>query len=216
MLKDWNFLFSIVTAITAIGALVLSIRQMRLSNKQNLFDRRLKAYMLANGLISLCEENYKWLLEKRETEPQWANDYIFMLITNNAYMESQTDAINHPLEQPFHKEFLRKREELRNTAMEVELIFKGEVALTYSEFMRAYESVLATMYQYQIIIDKMMKENEKQNKKQRKEVEFYVKMFHEEKYRESLYDAREKLKKAYDTVTKDNIKKQMEKQLKLI
>lgn len=36
MLKDWNFLFSIVTAITAIGALVLSIRQMRLSNKQNL------------------------------------------------------------------------------------------------------------------------------------------------------------------------------------
>lgn len=216
MLKDWNFLFSIVTAITAIGALVLSIRQMRLSNKQNLFDRRLKAYMLANGLISLCEENYKWLLEKRETEPQWANDYIFMLITNNAYMESQTDAINHPLEQPFHKEFLRKREELRNTAMEVELIFKGEVALTYSEFLRAYESVLATMYQYQIIIDKMMKENEKQNKKQRKEVEFYVKMFHEEKYRESLYDAREKLKKAYDTVTKDNIKKQMEKQLKLI
>lgn len=145
MLKDWNFLFSIVTAITAIGALVLSIRQMRLSNKQNLFDRRLKAYMLANGLISLCEENYKWLLEKRETEPQWANDYIFMLITNNAYMESQTDAINHPLEQPFHKEFLRKREELRNTAMEVELIFKGEVALTYSEFLRAYESVLATM-----------------------------------------------------------------------
>ena len=67
MLKDWNFLFSIVTAITAIGALVLSIRQMRLSNKQNLFDRRLKAYMLANGLISLCEENYNWLLEKRET-----------------------------------------------------------------------------------------------------------------------------------------------------
>ena len=66
------------------------------------------------------------------------------------------------------------------------------------------------------VIDKMMKENEKQNKKQRKEVEFYVKMLHEEKYRESLYDAREKLKKAYDTVTKDNIKKQMEKQLKLI
>ena len=65
MLKDWNFLFSIVTAITAIGALVLSIRQMKLSNKQNLFDRRLKAYMLANGLISLCEENYKWLLGKK-------------------------------------------------------------------------------------------------------------------------------------------------------
>ena len=146
MLKDWNFGLSIITAITAIGSLGLSSHQMRLSNKQNLFDRRLKAYMLANGLISLCEENYKWLSEKRKTEPQWANAYIFMLITNNTYMESQVDAIDHPLEQPFHKEFLRKREELRNTAMEVELIFKGEVALTYSEFLRAYESVLATMY----------------------------------------------------------------------
>ena len=216
MLKDWNFGLSIITAITAIGSLGLSSHQMRLSNKQNLFDRRLKAYMLANGLISLCEENYKWLSEKRKTEPQWANAYIFMLITNNTYMESQVDAIDHPLEQPFHKEFLRKREELRNTAMEVELIFKGEVALTYSEFLRAYESVLATMYQYQIIIDKIRKENEKQNEKQRKKVEIYVKMFHEEKYRESLYDAREKLKKAYDVATQDNIKKQMEKQLRLI
>ena len=212
MLKDWNFWFSIITAITAIWALVLSFHQIKLSNKQNLFDRRLKVYMLVNGLISLCKDNYKWLSEKREAEPQWTNVCTFRWMTNNTYMESQINAINHPLEQPFHKEFLRKREELRNTAMEVELIFEGEAAFTYSDFLRAYESVLVAMYQYQIIIDKIKKENEKQCK----EVEVYVKMFHEEKYRESLYDAREKLKKAYDTVTKDNIKKQMEKQLKLI
>ena len=72
------------------------------------------------------------------------------------------------------------------------------------------------MQSFFTVIDKIRKENEKQNEKQRKKVEIYVKMFHEEKYRESLYDAREKLKKAYDVVAKDNIKKQMEKQLKLI
>ena len=63
MLKDWNFWFSIITAITAIWALVLSFHQIKLSNKQNLFDRRLKVYMLVNGLISLCKDNYKWLSE---------------------------------------------------------------------------------------------------------------------------------------------------------
>lgn len=155
MLKDWNFLCSIFTALTAVLALVVSVCQIKLSNKQHLFDRRLKAYMLAKGLISLCKDNYMWLSAKRENTPQFANDYVFIWLTNNTYMESQAHAIEYPLEQPFHIEFLRKREELRNTAMEIELIFKGEAALAYSDFLRTYEAALAVMYQYQIIIDKM-------------------------------------------------------------
>lgn len=113
--------------VSSYSGIVLSIHQIKLSNKQSLFDRRLKAYMLANGLISLCKDNYKWISEEREAEPQLANDYNFKLLTNNTYMESQADAINHPLKQPFHKEFLRKREELRNSAMEVELILEEKL-----------------------------------------------------------------------------------------
>lgn len=212
MLKDWNFWCSILTALTAVLALCLSVHQIRLSNKQHLFDRRLKAYMLANGLISLCKDNYMWLSEKRENTPQFANDYVFIWLTNNIYMESQADAIEHPLEQPFHREFLRKREELRNTAMEIELIFKGEAALAYRDFLRTYEAALAVMYQYQIIIDKMRKENEKHLMT----IEESEKMFSEKKYRDNLYDALAKLRKAYDVVAQDHIEKQMKKQLRLI
>lgn len=212
MLKDWNFWCSILTALTAVLALGLSVHQTRLSNKQHLFDRRLKAYMLVNGLISLCKENYMWLSAKRENSPQFANDYIFIWLTNNAYMESQADAIEHPLEQPFHREFLQKREELRNTAMEIELIFKGKVALAYSDFLRNYEATLAVMYQYQIIIEKMRKENE-QHPMTLEELE---KLFSEKKYRDNLYDTLEKLRKAYDAVAQDHIEKQMKKQLRLI
>lgn len=39
MLKDWNFWCSVITALTAILALVLSVRQISLSNKHQLFDR---------------------------------------------------------------------------------------------------------------------------------------------------------------------------------
>ena len=127
-------------------------------------------------------------------------------------MESQADAIEHPLEQPFHREFLRKREELRNTAMEIELIFKGEAALAYRDFLRTYEAALDVMYQYQIIIDKMRKENEKHLMT----IEESEKMFSEKKYRDNLYDALAKLRKAYDVVAQDHIEKQMKKQLRLI
>ena len=128
MLKDWNFWCSILTALTAILALILSVHQIRLSNRQQLFERRLKVYMLTNSLILLCKGNYMWLSAKRKTTQEFANDLVFIWLTNNTYMESQADAIKHPMERPFHQEFLRRREELRNMAMEIELIFKGEVA----------------------------------------------------------------------------------------
>ena len=212
MLKDWNFWCSIITAIAAIVALVLSVKQSRLSNKQQLFERRLKAYMLANGLISLCKDNYRWISAKREERPQLENDWNFMWLTNNSYMEEQAKAIEHPIEQLFHKEFLRKREELRKQAMEFELIFKGDVALKYSEFLRAYENALDKMYQYQIIIDKMKKANEKNTVT----VEKAGKMFSEEKYRDDLYNALDNLRKTYDVVAQDKVEMQLKKQLSLI
>lgn len=58
MLKDWNFWCTVMTSIAAFIALYLSVRQIKLGNKQQLFDRRLKVYMLVNSIISLCKENY--------------------------------------------------------------------------------------------------------------------------------------------------------------
>lgn len=161
MLKDWNFWCTVMTSIAAFIAIYLSVRQIQLSNKQQLFDRRLKAYMLVNGIISLCRENYMWISGKREAEPQLTNDFFFKSLTNNAYMESQAKAIQHPLEQPFHNNFLKKLEELRSMAIELELIFKGDVVLPYCDFLRDYEKTLTAMYKYQIIIKKINEENSK-------------------------------------------------------
>ena len=127
-------------------------------------------------------------------------------------MEGQAEAIEHPLEQPFHKEFLRKREELRNVAMEFELIFKGNVASLYSNFLRDYESALAVMYQYQIIINKMKEENRKHPNTS----EELSKKFSEEEYRDRLCDTLGKLKASYDAVSQEKNDKQLRKQLTLI
>ena len=212
MLRDWNFWCTVMTSVAAVVAIGVSVHQIRLSNKQQLFERRLKAYMMANSIISLCKENYVFLSEKRKTEPQFANDLVFIWLTNNTYMEGQAEAIEHPLEQPFHKELLKKREELRNMAMEFEFIFKGNVASLYGNFLRDYENALAVMYQYEIIIRKMKEENEKYPHTS----EVLSKMFSEEEYRDRLYDALGKLKVSYDTVSQEKNDKQLRKQLTLI
>ena len=212
MLRDWNFWCTIMTSFAALIALYLSVRQMQLSNKQQLFDRRLKAYMLANSIISLCKENYMWLSEKREAEPQLANDFVFMWFTNNTYMESQAKAIKHPLEQPFHNDFLKKREELRSMAIEFELIFKGNTALLYSNFLRDYEKTLAVMYQYQIIIKKIDEENSKHPRS----FEELSQMFSEKRYRDSLYEALDKLRESYDAIAQEKVEKKLRKQIALI
>lgn len=212
MLKDWNFWCTVMTSVAAFIAIYLSVYQMKLSNKQQLFDRRLKAYMLVNGIISLCKENYMWLSEKREAEPQLANDFVFMCFTNNTYMESQAKAIQQPLEQAFHNEFLKKREELRSMAMEFELIFKGDIALKYSNFLRDYEKTLAVMYQYQIIIKKINEENSK-HPRSLKELS---QLFSEKKYRDNLYEALDKLRESYDAVAQEKVEKKLRKQITLI
>ena len=212
MLRDWNFWCTVMTSVAAVVAIGVSVHQIRLSNKQQLFERRLKAYMMANSIISLCKENYVFLSEKRKAEPQFANDLVFVWLTNNTYMEGQAEAIEHPLEQPFHKELLKKREELRNMAMEFEFIFKGNVASLYGNFLRDYENALAVMYQYGIIIRKMKEENEEYPHTS----EVLSKMFSEEEYRDRLYDALGKLKVSYDTVSQEKNDKQLRKQLALI
>ena len=212
MLRDWNFWCTVMTSVAAFIALYLSVRQIQLSNKQQLFDRRLKAYMLANSIISLCKENYMWLSEKREAEPQLTNDIVFMWFTNNTYMESQAKAILQPLEQPFHNDFLKKLEELRSMAIEFKLIFKGDVALLYCDFLRDYEKTLTAMYKYQIIIKKINEENSKHPRS----LEELLQQFSEKNCRDNLYEALDKLRESYDAVACEKVEKKLRKQIALI
>ena len=137
---DWNLFFSIITVIVAIIALFQTSHQIRLSNKQHLFDRRLKSYLRANGLVNLCKDNYIHLQSKNNEEPFFQNDTVFSLLTNNTYMYQQMEVLEHPLEQPYQVEFLKKCEELKNLSEELKLYFEGKASEQYSSFVFAYEN----------------------------------------------------------------------------
>ena len=204
-------MFSLITAFTAILAVILSVKQIRLSNKQHLFERRLSVYMIVSGLVDLYAEHRNIIEGKRKDEPQFAIDHEFMWLTNNIYMEAQSEVIFHPLEQPYQKEFLKKREELRSLATEIRLIFKKPINELYGKFVECYEMTLFRMYQYQIIINKMMKENEK-NPMTPEEAQ---KFFPEKEYRIRMYDAMRELKISYQALVDQNADKKITKYIRL-
>lgn len=208
--KDWNFWLSIVTAFVAVCALFQTTKQTRLSNKQHLFDRRIKAFTIVDGIYKLCRENYQYLSHPQQ-DTNYANDLNFIWLTNNSFMEEQANAIKHPLENPYKRDFLIKREELRNLATEMQLIFKGKPAAKYSVFIAKYENVLFKMYQYQIVL----KHIEEENAKHPMEHEKLQAMFSEPTHRKELNDALEQLKEAYDAID-DSTQAMIRRQIKLI
>lgn len=211
MLTDWNFWLSIITAIVAIIALFLSSRQIKLSNKQQLFERRLNAYIITNGLLELYKENKGFFEQNRENEPQLAMNMEFVWLTNNSYMEQVAKAIEHPLEKPYHQEFLTKREQLRTLAKEIELIFNGKEAINYAEFVSCYEKTLYKMYQYQIALNSIDKENEKHPMS----TETFPSSSLERRIREDLYLAMQELQEAHTILINEKTDEKIRRQLSL-
>ena len=210
LFKDWNFWLSLITGLTAVIALVLTLMQIRLSNKQSLFERRLECYLKIDGLMQLYKENQKLLETERKDEPLFAVDLEFLWLTNT-YLEEASEAIKKPLENPEHKKFLVKREELKKLSAETELIFKGRSAKTISCFISDYEQLLFKMYQYQILLNNMRNYSEQF----KATLEVAQKGVNETAYREKLLQAYANIKMAYLQVSQNHVMEKLKNQIKL-
>ena len=210
MLTDWNFWFSVITAAVAVGALLQTKQQIKLSNKQHLFDKRVEHYLIAKGLIQLYESN-KTLVTVKEDEPILAVDFIFAQMTNNTYLEKVTDVITHPLEQPYHKDFLTKMETLKEIASKIEFIFGGKAAVFLGDYVLRYQEMLFRMYQYQILLDKMKKASQEF----KLTIDKAQETVGEKQHREELQKAIDNLKQSYDMLKKEKVEEKIETQIRV-
>ena len=209
-----NNLFAIITAVIAIIALFQTHVQIKISNKQFLFDKRLDKYLLAKGLLELYKDSEKLLdYNNYPDDKAIIVDYQFIKLTNNNYLKDVTCIIYEPKNNDFKNAFLVKIEELKELSTEVRFLFPNKSGQLLENFIMKYQNVLMELYKYQIVSDSMM--NDKIPRKNKSTYIELQKEYGELEHRHRLYNAINELKKSYyDVLNKKAINK-IEKSIKL-
>lgn len=209
-----NNLFAIITASIAIIALLQTHKQIKISNKQYLFDKRLSKYPLANGLLELYNDNENLLdyTDYLDDKPIIV-DSQFINLTNNNYLKDITCIIKEPKNDEFKNNFLVKIEELKKLSNEIKFLFHDNSGVLLGNFIIEYQNVLMELYKYQIVLDSMMNDNiPRKNKPPYNELQ---KNYGELKHRHRLYNAIDNLKKSYNEVVSKRVINKIEKSIKL-
>ena len=89
-------------------------------------------------------------------------EFEFALLTNSSDLEEVTPAISKPLYQDEQNTLLKKREDLKNLALEISLVFDGELGEIMGEFISSYADLLMKIYQQRIML-KNLENKKKEN-----------------------------------------------------
>lgn len=212
-LKEPDFCFSIITAGTAIIALFQTREQIRVSNKQNLFEKRMNILIKVTGLMKLYEENRNLMIEdnKKDDSVVLMVDFNFENLTNNTYLEDIAICVHKALEQPYQKQLLTRLEELRNISTTIMYLFPDKQAKVLSEFVYNYQETLFTIYQYQILSNNIRKDSIKF----KTDAHDMAKQLSEPKHREKLLLSYKKLEESYKKIITEDIIEEIRKKIKL-
>jgi hypothetical protein len=205
-----NNIFAIITAIIAVIALWQTHRQITISNKHQLFDKRVDRFITINGLISLFKES-KHLMDKEDYDHFIDVTVLFHSLTNNIYLKDIGTIIDNVEQEDIRQNFLIKLEEIKKLSIEMKFLFNGDCINLIKEFVYEYQELLRLMYKEQIILNRILEKNSKNS------TEFIKlqKEFGERKFREDLYTEYDKIKQLYEAIIEKNIINNIENQIKL-
>ena len=154
-IKDPDTWLSLLAVVISMIALWQTHRQIKLSNKQQLFDRRLSDYLIVKGLLDLYREHRDNLGIEDNGKPLFSAAFTYAYLTDNAYLEAAGNAPEPPLDNPARKTLLLKVEDLHRVAAEMELIFPKEFSEPLNTFISAYGKMLKALYGYGVIWNQM-------------------------------------------------------------
>ena len=203
-------LFSILTLIIASIALLQTHKQVKISNKQNLFNKRVDNFLIIDGLIKLYEEN-KNLIEIKENNVFLEVTTFFMGLTNNTYLKDIGTIIKEVENEEIRQKFLIKLEEMKKLSLEHQLLFNGNNIKYIEKFVMEYQNLLRALYKYQALLDKILKAN----KKEPKSFEEWQKLYREDVERKEVFDSFAKIQNLYNDIKNKNVIRDVKSQIKL-
>ena len=206
---DPNIWISVIAILISIVALFQTNRQIKLGNRQQLFDRRLDKYLFVRDLLNLYNKNQNLCVEY---DDKFENvDFLFAMLTNCAALESICTAISEPLHGDKHKEFLTKCEMFEKSATEIELLWTDDLAKITGQFVRAYKDLLMALYQQQIMLNHIKKLNEETPIT----LEVFQNKAKENAERIKLFEIIDKIDCAYREIVEKKIEEHLKKSIKL-
>lgn len=216
-----ELVFSVVTAIIAIIALFQTRRQIMLSNKQFLFDKRLEKYILTKGLIELYAINKELLdYSKVSADDRLGIEFPFFGLTNNTFLKDMGNIIKDPNNEEDRINFLIKIEDMKKMSEELKFLFQKKIffllrneGLYLSDFIMKYQNLLMELYKYRIIQYSILNDNIPRIKKT--SYAELQKEYGESEFRKTLIKAVDELERSYQMVINKNSIKKIEKMIML-
>ena len=140
-----GLILSVCTVVVAIIALFQSNKQIKLSNKQCLFEKRTQRYIKLRSIIETYESNREFL-KYAETIPE----FLVETLTNGSIFIENNFINGTPLSRSEQNKFLGELEECRTTALEISILWDLEESRLASNFIYAYVELLIKLFRFHI------------------------------------------------------------------
>lgn len=210
-IKNPDVWLSVIAIAVSVIALWQTQRQIKLSNKQYLFDRRLSAYLTIKDLLG------SYLTQKENRTLSDNDEFVFNIkmtwyfLMGNMYLESVSNAIEYPISSLEGKEFSIKMVELIKKAEEIKLLFPAKVSDPITDFVSSYYHVVRSIYQYQLAWnytdeDPVLKSMTIKEK---------AKQIGETAYRRKVLDSLKELDSSYQKIVDQDSEEQMKNCIRL-
>ena len=206
---DTSLIFSIVSALIALIALFFTGKQISLSNKHQLFDRRIEKYKIIKDLLLTYESTRIALLKDKNIE--LSCDVYLGALFSVPCMKDLLSVVDEPLASKKRQKFFDKCPWLSKTSMEVQIIFQGKPAEIMSEFCVDYFKLLQIMY---FEYAKNVYELDRSISEQLGEMSDFQEI-HFFPTDETIKGSINRIEKVYKTIIDDNIENKLVKQIKL-
>lgn len=197
--------------MAAVIALFQSHKQVKISNRQALLDRRINKFLLFKDLLANYSNSITSLEESILSQDV---EFPFIYLTNCSSLEMIANVMKNPLSHEEKNLFLTKCEELEKSAIEVELIFKSSVSKYMAEFIIVYKKLLQAMHRQQIALNGLKDNNFDQ--KSCMSLDIFQKKAHDWAEKNKLYETADTLKKLYQLINDREVEKKIRKEISLI
>lgn len=147
-----NIIIAIITLFGILVTMFLTLHQIRLSNKHQLFDRRLDKYIIVKDLLDTYKRVNDIFTEKLNLEA--FNRFILRSLMENDVLKDIQWTVDNPTKKESFETIHKKFRWIGKTAEELFFLFDKDKVNYFSDFIKKYRELIMWLQRYNINAEK--------------------------------------------------------------